>query len=125
MCEAQKRTTHKITADVRPHKEAVVPGIRYPTVGYSNRLLHSLRHDLRHILRKSRCTTDAFKCRAGVGLATGVELLPPVEAAGHASGDLGVELVENNDLLGKKRVAAAIGGMEADMIRLAEATDQG
>jgi hypothetical protein len=65
----------------------------------------------------------AFERLPGMRLAAGVELLPAVEAAGQARGDLRVARVEFDDPLGDEGVAAAVGGVEARQVG-AEGADQ-
>src|SRR5687768_7746065 len=64
--------------------------------------LQPLPHDLCHVLGKPGRALYSFERIPRVHLSAPVELLPAVERARHAGGDLRVERVERNDLAGEK-----------------------
>ena len=55
--------------------------------------------------------------------APGVEFTPAVEGARHARGDLRIEGIDCDHLLGEELVAAAVGGVKAHVVP-AEAADE-
>ena len=57
---------------------------------------------------------NALQCAAGVALAFVVELLPAVEAARQARGNLRVAVVQVEDAVGEEGIT--LGGMEADQV---------
>src|SRR3954467_10873278 len=82
-----------------------------------------LAYDLRHVLREAAMVADALQRRLGMLLALRIEFAPAVERARHAGPNLGIQRVEPEDLVRQEFVAAAVGCMEAHVVR-SEGADQ-
>src|ERR1700761_7812724 len=85
----------------------------------AERLLDDLAHVARLHMRG-----DLFERGAHLLAQRGREAAPQLERAGEARGDLRIERIERDHLLGPERVAGAVFRVELRGIRAAETEDQ-
>src|SRR5258708_3257711 len=79
-------------------------------------LAQHLACDLEQIVRNASQLERCIELRPHQGLALRIVAPPGLEGAGHAGGDLGIDLVQRSDRFSDKGIAAAVGAVETQMV---------